>query len=33
MGNYYEGTLSFALKNDTPVQIINDLYKLSHCSD
>ena len=33
MGNYYEGTLCFALRNDTPVEIINDLYKLSHCCD
>lgn len=33
MGNYYEGTLTFILRNDTPVEIINDLYKLSHCSD
>lgn len=33
MENYYEGTLTFILRNDIPVEIINDLYKLSHCSD
>ena len=33
MGNYYKGALTFILQKDTPVELINDLHKLSYCSD
>lgn len=33
MGNYYKGALTFVLKNDTPVEIVNNLHQLSYCSD
>lgn len=29
MGNYYDGKLSFALKEDTPKDVIHDLLLLS----
>ena len=32
MGNYYEGTMIFILRNDIPMDIVNDLYMLNTCS-
>lgn len=32
MGNYYEGKMIFILRNDIPMDIVNDLYILNTCS-